>query len=50
MPEVGGTVESHKSPMTQLKAIIIKLLVGRINNKAMTIALVKKIKEKTFFF
>ena len=36
MPEVGGTVESHKRPITQLKAIITKLVVGsiKINNMA----------------
>ena len=33
MPEVGGTVESHKSPITQLKAMMTKLVVGKINKR-----------------
>ena len=41
IPEVGGTVESHNKPIIQLKAIMIKLLVGKINRRAITIALVK---------
>ena len=41
IPEVGGTVESQRSPITQLKAIIVKLLVGNIKSSVMTIALVK---------
>ena len=41
IPEVGGTVESQRRPMTQLKAIIVKLLVGNIKSNVMTIALVK---------
>tara|TARA_B100001113_G_C20710322_1_gene449094 strand:+ start:337 stop:510 length:174 start_codon:yes stop_codon:yes gene_type:complete len=41
IPEVGGTVESHKSPITQLKAMITKLEVGSINNKKIAILLVK---------
>ena len=37
IPDVGGTVESHKSPMTQLKAIMITGLVGSTINKKITI-------------
>jgi len=41
IPDVGGTVESHNKPIKQLKAIIMKLFVGRIKSKKITILLVK---------
>ena len=50
MPEVGGTVESHKSPITQLNTIITKLVVGKINNRNIAILRVKYIKDNTNFF
>ena len=37
IPEVGGTVDNHKRPIQQLKAIIVKLFVGKINNKKMPV-------------
>ena len=42
IPEVGGTIDNHKRPIQQLKAIIVKLLVGKINNKKITILLQNK--------
>jgi hypothetical protein len=41
MPDVGGTVESQSNPITQLKAIITKFVVGKIKSKKITILLVK---------
>jgi hypothetical protein len=50
MPDVGGTVESQSNPITQLKAIITKFVVGKTKSKKITILLVKYIKDKTYFF
>ena len=41
IPDVGGTVESHNKPIKQLKAMIMKLFVGNIKSKKITILLVK---------
>jgi len=41
IPDVGGTVESQSRPIKQLKAIIMKLFVGSIKSKKITILLVK---------
>ena len=41
IPEVGGTVDNHKRQIQHVKAIIVKLLVGKINNKKITMLLTK---------
>ena len=41
IPEVGGTVESQSKPIKQLKAMIMKLFVGNIKSKKITMLLVK---------
>ena len=41
IPDVGGTVESQSNPIIQLKDIIMKLFVGSVKSKKITILLVK---------